>query len=241
VSTARVKLLTGVRISLSVNKDREAKWPETLVRALHRWLMTLAVIVLGWLAVTGILMQVDGITALLAPSAANVSDHAAMREGPSGPGNFTSMSAPSAFARALPDAQLQALLTRAMAAARRAEPDQALISLELRAEGAQRQAVFYLGDPATRRLVFDIDTGQRIAGPAFPGDLPDGPHDAVTPISTYGTFKSLHQFSFLGVGGLWLDGFVALALLLLSLSGLWLYGSMYLKRQKLNRHGLFWE
>jgi uncharacterized iron-regulated membrane protein len=211
------------------------------VRALHRWLMTLVVFVLGWLAVTGILMQIDGITAVLAPSARNVNDHAAMREGPSGPGNFTSMPAPSAFARALPDAQLQDLLARAISVARKAEPALPLISVELRAEGMQHQAVFYLGDPDTRRLVLDLDTGQPIAGPAFPGDLPDQPHNAITPESTYGAFKSLHQLSFLGVGGLWLDGFVALGLLLLSVSGLWIYGSMYLKRRRINRHGLFWK
>ena len=203
--------------------------------------MTGAVPVLLWLAATGVLMQIEGLGALYAPGAANVADHAAMREGPAGPGNFTSMQAPPAFATPLQRPQLQQLLTRALAQARARAPSLPLLSLELRDIGAQHQAVVNLGYPDTQRLVFDLDSGALITGPAYPGDRPDGRHDAVTPESRYGFYKGLHELSFLGVSGLWLDGAVGLALFGICITGLWLYLQMYAQRRRLRRNGFFWR
>jgi len=210
------------------------------MRSLHRWVMLPAVLLLIYLALTGLIIQMDGIAVILHPSPHNEDEIVSIREGANGIGNFTNMPAPSAFARALPDVDLRASLRRVIAAAHAAAPDEPLTSVELRAIGAQMQGIVLVGIASPHQLLFDARSGQLLSTALTPEylysrALPPPPR------SIYAAVKAWHQFSALGAMGLWIDALMALSLIVLSISGLWVYWTLLRRRRSLGRPAWFWK
>lgn len=115
-------------------------WP-ILMRTYHRWVSAVAAIFLLFVAVTGVVLQVQRLTG------ADADANAGKRT-------------PSALTTAMPTPAYAALVSRTVDAARQRAPNAAITSVVLRGEGNAIQGVVQLpGDPL-REIVVDARSGR---------------------------------------------------------------------------------
>jgi uncharacterized iron-regulated membrane protein len=206
------------------------------MRSLHRWLTTLFVVVLLFLALTGLAIQVDDLMAI-----AGLGPHPD-REMAGINGGAESMD-PNYIALGpgipRPD-QAQTPISSdstgpvavALAALRREAPGAAVNAVEWRAlNGVPVFSFSFAGN----RPSLDVDaiTGAGIAVPRDPA--------AGSGQSFHDLVKAFHNGTVLAAPGIWLIFCTGLSLLVLSCSGLWVYTKMWLQRRELGRGGLFWR
>ncbi|MFT3907032.1 MAG: PepSY-associated TM helix domain-containing protein [Steroidobacteraceae bacterium] len=204
------------------------------MRALHRWLMLVAVLPLFWLALTGTGIQLVDLRALLGDVPADNPNLESIREGIYGPMNFALLGAADYTSTALPaDAQLQPLLDRALGVLRQSESGAALNWVELRMNGAQPRVIVSVDATRPRSLWVDP-----VAGTMMPAEV--APATGGGERSAHDQLKALHRAEFLGVYGVWLELIVALMLAALVFSGLWMYLRLYAARRRLGRSRPFW-
>jgi uncharacterized iron-regulated membrane protein len=200
------------------------------MRTVHRWIMLPFVIVLAYLAVTGLGMQGIDILALLMPGAGWSQEIASIREGPEGPPFFTGMAPPTRAANDLPVPALATQLSAGIAAARAAAPEAAITSVELRELDGTPQAVVTLA--GTRRRTLLIDTGTGAVSPPEAENNARSLHDSV---------KAWHRGNIIGTAGIWINALTGVALLVLCVTGVVLYFRMLAQRKKIGRTGLLWK
>lgn len=205
------------------------------MRTLHRWIMTVTVILLLYLALSGLLLQGLDLIVLGQPGPKHAADLKSIREFAFGPPYFSVLTGVDETAPTLAEADLPAALNVAFAATRRLIPDGPLTSMEVRRAGDILQVVVIAGasDATARELTFDARSGELMEDrpAARPAD-PQSTHDAI---------KDWHRGNIVGITGVWLNFGTGTALLLLCISGIWIYFQMQRRRRRTGRHGWFWH
>lgn len=212
------------------------------MRAFHRWLMTVFVVFLLYLAASGLMVAIYDV--------ADPQQGWAQEGG--GPGMREAVNA----VPALPAAEmLETTLVTVTAAARRILADIPVTSIALRMQDGVLQGVVLSGGDAPRQLVLSSE-GQLLSDTLIPqrrGRPANLPPDAVMPggiggpmpdvdESLHGYLESWHRMAFLGQGGGRLVGMIsALGLVLLVLSGLIVYFQLRARRHAAGRRGFFWK
>ncbi len=212
------------------------------MRAFHRWLMTVLVVFLLYLAASGLTVALYDV--------ADPQQGWAQEGG--GPGMRESIYA----AGALPAAdKLETTLVTVTVAARRIIVDAPITSITLRMQEGVLQGMVLIGGDVPRQLLLSSDgellsdtiIAQRAGRPAsLPPDavMPGGIGGPMpdTDESLHGYLESWHRMAFLGQGGGRLVGLLsALGLVLLVLSGLMVYLQLRATRQATGRRGFFWK
>jgi hypothetical protein len=209
------------------------------MRSLHRWTMTLAALLLLYVATTGILIQLTDMSALYAHAPANDPDMQSIREGIMGPPGFALITTADYSAKRLPAGNdLGAMLATVQTAARAAVPTEKFKWVELRMMGETPVGIVLVAGPDPRRLTFNALTGDAIGGA-----IPESPFAAFSrgPPSTHDLFKGFHRGDVIGKAGAWISLLVALALMTMVGSGLTVYFKMLASRRESGRRAWFWR
>ena len=198
------------------------------MRSLHRWTMTFALILLGYLAITGLLLQSSDVISLLTNNATEIDS---IRDGSAGPPGYIGMNPPEAEATPLPAGSADAMLRKALSAT----PNLALSAIELRRLGTTSQAVITTAATPPQSITIDTDTGRIVAsgpaaGPGIPGGSPSR-HDSI---------KTWHRGNIIGTPGVALNVLTSLLLALLVITGVAMYLQMLFQRSKAGLSGFFW-
>jgi len=207
------------------------------MRSVHRWLTTLFVVVLLFLALTGLAIQVDDLLAIagLGPhpgrEMTGINGGAAFMD-PNFVGLGPGVASPDRNQTPL-TGDPATLFATALATLKSAAPNDPVTSVQWRAVNHTPQFIFNFAT-AHPPLTVNALTGAVIPQPpgANPADQGESFHDFV---------KAFHNGSVAAAPGVWLIFATGLSLLTLSLTGLWIYAKMWLQRRNLGRSGLFWR
>jgi len=206
------------------------------MRSIHRWLTTIFVVVLLFLALTGLAIQVDDLLAI-----AGLGPHPALEMAGINGGaesmdpNYVALGPgiprPAATHTPLAGDPAQ-LVAAALATVNRAAADHPVNSVEWRALGNVPDFSFTFAD-SRAPLTLNALTGAEVKMPRDPA--------AGSGQSFHDLVKAFHNGTVLAAPGIWLIFCTGLSLLVLSLTGLWVYTRMWLQRRALGRSGLFWS
>jgi uncharacterized iron-regulated membrane protein len=202
-------------------------------RQVHRVLSILVVLVTLYLGVTGSLIELVDFRTLVTHAAPLDPDRMAMREDFAGPPNFRVLGTADNLAATLPgDAQLAPMLAATLRGAQAAHATDDLRYVELRMAGNQPVGQIRNG---TQELRFDAHTGAALGAtpPVLDEDAP--------PVSTRNTFKHLHRMTTFGDWALWINVVVAIALIVLIVTGTVVYWQVYKVRRKIKKPNPFWK
>lgn len=202
------------------------------IRPLHRGLGTVLALFLLYLSVTGTIVQLVDLRALLTHAPATSPDMMAIRESIDGSSNYAVLSAPDyaapAFGRVY---DWQGGLSRVLRSARQAGGGQPWRFVELRLAGSKPVGRVMAGD---RLMQFDATNGARLEDVAV--DHPKGPQP-----SLHRTAKNWHRLFALGDWMLWLNALAGIGLFAMVVTGLWLYLQLWRGRARLGRRTPFWS
>lgn len=201
---------------------------------LHRTFGIVASVVLLFIALTGTLIQVADLRALVSHAPASDPDMQDLRAHGNGPPNYAVLSLPDYTAPALPAGlDYTANFARTAVLAHAAAPGAALKLIELRmAEGRPAGYV----QAGTQRLIFDLTSGAPL--PAI--DLPPLNPTQLVP-SARETFKSMHRFRFFSTLAVAVNPVAAVVFALMIVTGLVHYLRLLASRRKLGRGALLWR
>ena len=192
-----------------------------MLRRIHRWVTTLAVILLAYVSVTGCLLGLDSVKIWYDGGYPGAPKPARRAPGP-----------PGGLVTPLDDtARAQALLARVLSLA---GPDAALGSISLRALPGRVVGVTTDVHGITR--AFDTADGAA-ADPALAASVPPLLN---ANMARHQLLKDLHNGNILGLEGRAFDILTGLALLTVCLSALGMYVQIYLSRIRLGRLNPFW-
>jgi uncharacterized iron-regulated membrane protein len=199
-------------------------------RQLHRVLSILVVVVTLYLGVTGTLVELVDFRTLATHAAPFDPDRMAMREDFAGPPNFRVLGTADNLAAPLPG-DLAAMLTTTLRGAQAAHATDDLRYVELRMAGTHPVGQIRNGP---QELRFDARTGAALGAtpPVLDEDQP--------PLSTRNTFKHLHRMTTFGDWALWINVVVAIALVVLIVTGTWVYWQVYKVRRRIKKPNPFW-
>ena len=192
-----------------------------LLRRIHRWVTTLAVILLAYVSVTGFLLGLDSVKIWYDGGYPGAPKPTRRAPGPPG-GLVTPLDDPS---------HARALLAQVLAAA----GQDALTTISLRA--LPGQVVGVTTDVHGITHAYDTASGAP-ADPALGADVPPLLNANMT---RHQLLKDLNNGNILGLTGRGFDILTGLALLTVCLSGLGMYAQIYWSRLKLGRPSPFWR
>jgi len=181
-------------------------------RRIHRWLSIVSVLLLLYVAVTGMMLVADQSAVLV-----------------------SHLKRPVMPVTPLDDSQLAAMLAATDAAARRRFPGRELTSVELRMYGDTPEGIIWTDDFTPYAYVFDTRTGRELT----PDDLRLSKF--LMPWHLHQVVKRMHRGDVIGLSGRWLDLLVGLALLTLCITSVQMYWQMLARRWKSGRRGVFWR
>lgn len=194
------------------------------LRSYHRWISTVGMVLLAYIAITGTILTVDE---LFDPSTFAASTLSTVAP-----------AAPAAPAVSLPGTEaaerwLAASLRLALAAAPGVEP--AAVRVQLRMEGnAPVSTVSFTGaKPVSLR--FNPVTGEQLAAAPPAGPTPGGPR------SFNAILQSLHDGDIIGDTGQYLVLLTALLFVAMAVTGIVVYFQMYGARRRIGRRNWFWR
>ena len=213
------------------------KWlPQVLsksnVRPLHRAVATVIMVLAGYFAVTGLMIQAVDIGTIVRHAPADSPGMMAIRESLDGPPNFAVIRTSDYAAPALPaHFPFAATALRALALARRGiSPNAPLKFVEWRVVDRRPIWQGQFGDQVVR--VDPAADTVHIVPPAPPPK----------PVqSWHATLKSWHRLWALGDRMLWINALVGIGLMIMIASGLRLYFQLLSARHRMGRRGAFWR
>ena len=202
------------------------------LRATHRIVTLLVVVFTLYLSVTGTLVQLVDFKSIFTHAPATDPNVLAMHEAANGPGSYEVESAADYTAASLPaGSDFQAMLARAMPAARTAAAGIPLRYVELRMVNGQPVAQM---DAKGKLVRVDATTGALL----YMGPLPKRESDH--PDSTRNTFKELHRMTTFGNYALYINVVVGTGLAVLIVTGVWMYFKMWIPRAGAGKDSFFW-
>ena len=201
---------------------------------LHRTFGIVVVLVLFYIPLTGTLIQLADLRALVSHAPAADPDMQDIRVHANGPPNYAVLSLPDYTAPALPATlDYTESFARIAALAHAAAPGAPLRLIELRmAEGKPAGHV----QVGAEHLIFDLTSG----APLPAADLPPVNPGKLVP-SARETFKAFHRFMFMSRWGVAVNVVAGLVFGLMVFTGLVHYCRLYASRHKQGRGGLLWR
>ena len=192
------------------------------LRTYHRWVSTAAMILLTWVAVTGVALALD---VLFKP-----------RLQPAPPPS------PPLNGAALPSLA-RAGLAQAYAATPGARPTEIEISLSILEGQALAEvrlvqaSVANSAPPPPLTFVLDPASGQAKTAPPRAG-----PSDYIKfRIALHRLLEKLHRGNIIGRSGQWLSVLTGLSFIFLTVSGIWMYVDMLVRRRRIGKRQPFWN
>ena len=222
----------------SVRKPRKGLFSKDL-RPFHRILGSIILIFTAYFGVTGIMVQLVDIKAVLSHAAATDPEMLAIRESIDGTPNYSVITAPDYAAPPLPDGlnynrALAAVLTTARSSA---GTGAILKYVELRMVDDKPLALVLSSDGKTNK-VLRIDP---VSGTSLPNP-PPRPRSRPAP-SLHNTFKRWHRLQQFNVGDQWqaVNGLVGVCLFMMIITGIVLYFRLLNARSRAGLKGFFWS
>lgn len=198
------------------------------MRKWHRWISTAAMVLLAWVACTGVLLAIDS---MYPPAGLGGAPGAAE----------SAASAPTDIAQPLDNAAIERWLINATESVVPASAQPDSIDVQLRMQGDQPIARVTLGNNATPVSV-NAQDGSLIATPVAPAAEPTPWYnDAATRVRIHDFLQDLHRGTIIGLSGQVLDIFTGLSFVFLSISGAVMYFQLYLRRRKSGNKQWFWK
>jgi hypothetical protein len=204
------------------------------VRKYHRWLSTIGMLLLAWVAVTGTVLTVDELL-----DQQSFAEPTINTVGGDGGGLRGANSTAAGFSAE----QLEPLLSTGLHAALSVETTVAptAVRVQLRMRDGQPQAVVTIDavDTVPTKLTFNAATGAQITN--APASLAGGGRGAPGgPPSFNGLMQSLHGGSIAGKAGEWFILLTGAFFVVLSITGIWMYFQLRGARVKIRRSEWFW-
>jgi uncharacterized iron-regulated membrane protein len=187
------------------------------MRNFHRWISTVGMVLLAWVALTGTILTID-----------ELMDQQSFAESTM-PGAAETLTANNSVA--LPRDQIATLLGNALHAALANNVNSATTAVRMQlqmVDGQPKVAVILDEKTAV------ADAGMGPGGPEGPGGGGRGPP------SFNGLLQSLHGGSYVGAVGEWFILATGAFFVILSISGIWMYFQMRNARLKAKRDEWFW-
>ena len=203
------------------------------LRAIHRFVTIFVVLFTLFLGVTGTLIQLVDLRAVLFHYPATDANVRAMREAFDGQGDFAVRRVEDYSAQTLPAGfDYSAALAKLLRAGRAAVGDTPLAYVEFRMAGAVP-----VGQVGVERghIRFDAATGATLE------TVKADPRENQMPASTRNTFKHLHRMTTFGDWALYINVIVAFGLAMMIVTGLLIYWKLYAVRRKIKRPGVLWS
>ena len=195
------------------------------LRVYHRWVATAAMILLTWVAVTGVALALDVLFVPKFPPT------------PPPPSPLDGAALPS-LARAG--------LAQAYVATPGARPTEVEISLSMLKGQAWaevrlvRPGVANAVPPPPLTFVFDPASGQAKTARLAPSRA--GPSDYIKfRIALHRLLEKLHRGNIIGRSGQWLSVLTGLSFVFLTVSGVWMYVDMLVRRRRIGKRQPFWN
>lgn len=199
-----------------------------MMRRIHRWTMTVFVILLLYWVGSGLLLNLYDAT-----DANAVFAREGGGAGAAAPRNVQGIDVERTAP--LTEAELEPMALAAVQAVQAAAPGAAITSLELHHAGDGMRITVGVDGKPPRRFVIDGTSGAIIEPqPAGATGSPPAP-------SLHGPIKRWHRGLMLGVTGATLSFASGCALLLLWVTGIVLYGSLWNARRRIGRPAWFWR
>jgi uncharacterized iron-regulated membrane protein len=232
-------------------KKKSGNWN---IRPVHRIVGTIILVFTLYFAVTGTMIQLVDLRAILSHAPATDPEMVQVREGINGPANYVVIQPADYAAPPLPASfDFNTALTTVLHAAHQAAgAGTALNYVELREVGGKPIGVVRASD---RTLRFDATSGQALAGPggqrgggnagggrgagAGAGAAAGGGGQGQQ-TSLHSTFKTWHRLQNIGNWFALFNALVALALLAMIVTGLVLYFQLLRARSRGGLKGMFW-
>lgn len=210
------------------------------MRKFHRWISAAAMILLAWVAVTGVLLACLEITVRYLPPLNNTKTTAVTFE--------VDNSAP-----ALPTADVEALIATSVRAALSSAPNSPYtdLDLQLRMTGGAPSSTVILNGAVNQQVVIDATTGTTLTQPVL--RTQNQVIAAATGLQEWQVsflkmrtklhviLEGLHRGNIIGISGQIMDILTGIAFIILSITGIVMYFEMLSRRRKLGRSGLFWK
>ncbi|MGC3982978.1 MAG: PepSY-associated TM helix domain-containing protein [Steroidobacteraceae bacterium] len=188
-------------------------------RLLHRQISIVACVILAYVAVTGMLLDINEIQSRLVGF----------------PGGMLRGGAPMSFNI---NEITPALLT-SHAAAQRLAPESSVSAISIANVGGQLRGSVLLAGYTAGTIRVDAHTGTHLSGPAGSPGPKSGLPGTATPY--HQLLKRLHRGDVLGFNGRALDIATGIAFLYLCISGMVMYSRLWKRRRALGRPALFWS
>ncbi len=195
------------------------------MRKWHRWISTAAMVLLAWVAVTGVLLAIDSIYP------------------PAGLGGTpeTPATTPAAGAvQTLDVASLEQWMTTAISKSVPAGSTPASVDIQLRMQDDQPVATVSMGN-AAGAVTVNVTTGTVTPVPLATPDAKPWYQDMQTRVRLHDVLQDLHRGTFIGVSGQVLDLLTGLSFAFLAISGAVMYFQLYLRRRKAGNKQWFWK
>ncbi|MGC3981281.1 MAG: PepSY-associated TM helix domain-containing protein [Steroidobacteraceae bacterium] len=209
------------------------------MRKFHRWVSAAAMALLAWVAITGVLLALLGITVKYLPPLNN--------------NNAATAFEIDANASPQNSADAQRRLTSALHTALSSVPASRYTDIDVQlqmVDGVPRTAVNLNGE-LTRQLLIDADQGTALAAPvtrrqteiaAEAAGLKEWQIKFLKMRTTlHVVLERLHRGNIIGITGQAMDILTGVAFIILCITGIFMYFEMLGRRRKLGRNDLFWK
>lgn len=210
------------------------------MRKFHRWISTAAMVLLAWVAVTGVLLACLEITVHYLPPLNNNATAAA---------TFNV----DRSAAVLPAAEVEALITRSIRTALSTAPTSPYtdVDLQLRMTNGAANSTVILNGAINQQVEINATTGAALSQPVIRTQTQRVA--AATGLQEWQVkflkmrtklhviLEGLHRGNIIGISGQVMDILTGLAFVILSITGVFMYVEMLGRRRKLGRSGLFWK
>jgi hypothetical protein len=203
-----------------------------MMRKLHRWISTAAMVLLTWVAFTGVILAIDS---MYPPAGLSDAVAAVQAAGPAATTATNLNSAP------LDPAAVDQWLTNAVQTAvpTGAKPESIDVKLSMQ-DGQPQAQVAVTGDDA-RTTTVNTATSTVLKITTVKTAPVAWYNDAATRVRLHDVLQDLHRGTFIGLTGQLLDILTGLSFAFLAISGGVMYFQLYLRRRQNNKPQLFWK
>ncbi|MGC3982164.1 MAG: PepSY-associated TM helix domain-containing protein [Steroidobacteraceae bacterium] len=222
------------------------------MRNFHQWVSTAAMLLLAWVAVTGVVLAIDSLFPPAGLGGEGGGPGSAQGAGPSmSPGiGMDAAQSLNTSGAALSRADLERYVANTVHAAVANNPDDvSALQLQLNMRGDEAQGEVQLtgagAENRTLNLVFNAATGEmRTANTVLvvkAAAKTPWYNDLQTRLRLHDLIQDLHRGNIIGISGQVMDILTGLSFIVLSVTGTLMYFQMRTRRKQMQRDGWFWK
>lgn len=201
------------------------------MRKWHRWISTAAMVLLAWVALTGVLLAIDS---MYPPAGLGGAPAAAPTGQTPADGNAITAT------QTMDMAAVELWMTSAAQAVLTAEAPQS-IEIQLHMQDNQPRAQVAVKGSDTRTITVNVQTGTVLSSIATAAESLPWYQDTASRLRLHDLLQDLHRGTIIGLPGQILDILTGLSFAFLTISGAVMYFQLYLRRRKSGNRQWFWK